>query len=66
MINRLLVQKLLFYLGKASPKAAKNHKYRVKRQEHKGRVEPRTRKRRPKSFPLMNQPRSVLKEQLAA
>lgn len=34
--------------------------------ERKGRVEPRTRKRRPKSFPLMNQPRSVLQQQLAA
>jgi hypothetical protein len=34
--------------------------------ERPGRVEPRTRKRRPKPFPLMKQPRSVLKRQLAA
>ena len=31
-----------------------------------GRSEPRVRKRRPKAFPLMKQPRSVLKRQLAA
>jgi hypothetical protein len=33
--------------------------------ERPGRVEPRVRKRRPKPFPLMKQPRSVLKRQLA-
>ncbi len=34
--------------------------------ERPGRSEPRVRKRRPKAFPLMKQPRSVLKRQLAA
>jgi hypothetical protein len=34
--------------------------------ERPGRVEPRTRKRRPKPFPLMKKPRSVLQQQLAA
>ena len=31
-----------------------------------GRREPRKRKRRPKAFPLMNKPRSVLKQALEA
>ncbi|MEM6448230.1 MAG: IS4 family transposase, partial [Cyanobacteria bacterium P01_D01_bin.123] len=31
-----------------------------------GRIEPRVRKRRPKPFPLMTQPRSTLKRRLAA
>ncbi len=31
-----------------------------------GRIEPRVRKRRPKSFPLMKQPRNILKRKLAA
>ena len=30
----------------------------------KGRVEPRVRKRRPKQYPLMRKPRSVLRKQL--
>lgn len=34
--------------------------------ERPGRSEPRVRKRRPKAFPLMKEPRSVLKRQLAA
>lgn len=34
--------------------------------ERPGRFEPRARKRRPKPFPLMKKPRSVLKRQLAA
>lgn len=33
--------------------------------ERPGRSEPRVRKRRPKAYPLMNQPRKVLRRQLA-
>jgi hypothetical protein len=34
--------------------------------ERRGRVEPRVKKRRPKQYPLMNKPRSALRNQLAA